>query len=130
MRIISRLDIKNSTLIKGLNFEGLRQLGDAEDFAKQYFEENIDEVMYIDSVASLYSREGLYEILTFTVKNIFVPVTVSGAIKNVEDASEYFKYGADKVSVNTAAVERPELIDELVKSFGSANISLSIKTKS
>ena len=85
--------------------------------------------MYIDSVASLYSREGLYEILTFTVKNIFVPVTVSGAIKNVEDALEYFKYGADKVSVNTAAVERPELIDELVKSFGSANVSLSIEAK-
>lgn len=129
MRIISRLDIKNSNLIKGLSFEGLRQLGDAEDFAKQYFEENIDEIMYIDSVASLYSREGLYEILTFTVKNIFVPVTVSGAIKNVEDALEYFKYGADKVSVNTAAVERPELIDELVKSFGSANVSLSIEAK-
>ena len=129
MRIISRLDIKNKTLIKGLNFEGLRQLGNAEDFARKYFEENIDEIMYIDSVASLYSRSGLHEILTFTVKNIFVPVTVSGAIKSVEDALLYLKNGADKISVNTGAVENPSLINDLVENFGSANVALSIEAK-
>ena len=129
MRVISRLDIKNNTLIKGLSFEGLRKLGSPEDFAKKYFEEHIDEIMYIDSVASLYSREGLYEILTFTVKNIFVPVTVGGAIRSVADALLYFKNGADKISINTGAVENPQLINDLVKNFGSANVALSIEAK-
>ena len=129
MRVISRLDIKNNDLIKGLNFEGLRKLGNAKDFAKEYYKKNADEIMYIDTVASLYSRSGLHEILLFTAKNIFVPITVSGAIKTVDDALLYFQNGADKISINTEAVNEPKIIEELVKYFGSANVALSIEAK-
>ena len=128
MRIVSRLDIKNDYLIKGLALEGLRKLGNAKDFAKKYYESGIDEIIYIDTVASLYSREGIFKILLETVQEVFVPITVGGGIRSIDDAYKYFDHGADKIFVNTAAVENPRIIDELVNSFGSANISLSIET--
>ena len=128
MRIVSRLDIKNDYLIKGLALEGLRKLGNAKDFAKKYYESGIDEIIYIDTVASLYSREGIFKILMETVQEVFVPITVGGGIRNVDDAYKYFDHGADKIFINTAAVENPEIIDKLVNNFGSANITLSIET--
>ena len=128
MRIVSRLDIKNDYLIKGLALEGLRKLGNAKDFAKKYYESGIDEIIYIDTVASLYSREGIFKILMETVQEVFVPITVGGGIRNVDDAYKYFDHGADKIFVNTAAVENPKIIDKLVNNFGSANITLSIET--
>jgi cyclase len=128
MRIVSRLDIKNDFLIKGLALEGLRKLGGAKDFAKKYYKSGIDEMIYIDTVASLYSREGIFKILMETVQEVFVPITVGGGIRNVEDAYKYFDHGADKIFINTAAVENPEIIDKLVSKFGSANITLSIET--
>jgi len=128
MRIVSRLDIKNDFLIKGLALEGLRKLGNAKDFAKKYYKSGIDEIIYIDTVASLYSREGIFKILMETVQEVFVPITVGGGIRNVDDAYKYFDHGADKIFINTAAVENPEIIDKLVSKFGSANITLSIET--
>ena len=128
MRIVSRLDIKNDFLIKGLALEGLRKLGNANDFAKKYYKSGIDEIIYIDTVASLYSREGIFKILMDTVQEVFVPITVGGGIRNVEDAYKYFDHGADKIFINTAAVENPKIIDKLVSKFGSANITLSIET--
>ena len=128
MRIVSRLDIKNDFLIKGLALEGLRKLGNANDFAKKYYKSGIDEIIYIDTVASLYSREGIFKILMETVQEVFVPITVGGGIRNVEDAYKYFDHGADKIFINTAAVENPKIIDKLVSKFGSANITLSIET--
>ena len=128
MRIVSRLDIKNDFLIKGLALEGLRKLGNANDFAKKYYKSGIDEIIYIDTVASLYSREGIFKILMDTVQEVFVPITVGGGIRNVEDAYKYFDHGADKIFINTAAVENPKIIDKLVGKFGSANITLSIET--
>jgi cyclase len=128
MRIVSRLDIKNDFLIKGLALEGLRKLGNAKDFAKKYYKSGIDEIIYIDTVASLYSREGIFKILMETVQEVFVPITVGGGIRNVDDAYKYFDHGADKIFINTAAVETPEIIDKLVSKFGSANITLSIET--
>lgn len=128
MRIVSRLDIKNDFLIKGLALEGLRKLGNANDFAKKYYKSGIDEIIYIDTVASLYSREGIFKILMETVQEVFVPITVGGGIRNVDDAYKYFDHGADKIFINTAAVENPKIIDKLVSKFGSANITLSIET--
>lgn len=129
MRVISRLDIKNNYLIKGLALEGLRQLGAAKDYSKKYYEDGADEIVYIDNVASLYSRDGIFELLRDTVKEVFIPITVGGGIRSVEDAYKYFMNGADKIFVNTAAVNNPKLLDELVTDFGSANVSLSIEAK-
>tara|TARA_B100000035_G_scaffold84000_3_gene70578 strand:- start:17516 stop:18259 length:744 start_codon:yes stop_codon:yes gene_type:complete len=129
MRIIARLDIKNEFLIKGINLEGLRKIGNAGEEAINYYEQNIDEMIYIDSVASLYSRDAIFEILKKSVKNIFVPITVGGGIKSVDDAVNYFSNGADKIFLNTAAVLKPELIDNLVEHFGKANITLSVEAK-
>ena len=129
MRIIARLDIKNKYLIKGINLEGLRKIGEAKEEAINYYQNNIDEMIYIDTVASLYSRNAMLDILKDSVKNIFVPITVGGGIKNLDDAIDYFKSGADKIFVNTSAVTNPEIIDELVKHFGKANISLSVEAK-
>ena len=128
MRVISRLDIKNNYVIKGLAYEGLRKLGKAENFSRQYYEDGIDEIIYIDNVASLYSREGIFELLKKSVEEIFVPITVGGGIRSVEDAYQYFLNGADKVFLNTAAVNNPDLINELAAEFGSANITLSVET--
>jgi len=128
MRIISRLDIKNKFLIKGLALEGLRKIGNAKDFSTKYFHEGIDEIIYIDTVASLYSRDGIFNLLMETVKEVFVPITVGGGIRTVKDAYRYFEHGADKIFLNTSAVKEPKIIDELVNNFGSANITLSIET--
>ncbi len=129
MRIISRLDIKNEFLIKGLSLEGLRKLGNPNDFAEKYYKQGADELLYIDSVASLYSRDGIFELLKRATKNIFIPLTVGGGINSVEIANEYFSSGADKIFINTGAVKNPQLINNLVNRFGSANICLSIEAK-
>tara|TARA_B100001093_G_scaffold295489_1_gene281800 strand:+ start:8698 stop:9441 length:744 start_codon:yes stop_codon:yes gene_type:complete len=129
MRIIARLDIKNEFLIKGINLEGLRKIGKAKEEAINYYKKNIDEMVYIDTVASLYSRGAIVDILRESVKNIFVPITVGGGIKSLDDAINYFEHGADKIFINTAAVSEPRLIDELVKHFGKANITLSVEAK-
>ena len=106
-RIIARLDIKGSRLIKGIRFEGLRVLGNPCDAANDYYSQGIDEIFYSDAVASLYSRNGLDKILKDTCRSIFVPVTAGGAIKSIEDAYMLLKAGADKVAINTQAVKNP-----------------------
>ena len=129
MRIIARLDIKNEFLIKGINLEGLRKIGLANEIANDYYNQGIDEIIYIDSVASLYSRDALLELLKNSLKNIFVPITVGGGINNLSDAKSYFDNGADKIFVNTGAIQNPKLIDKLVNTYGSANICLSVEAK-
>ena len=126
MRVIARLDIKNEFLIKGINLEGLRKIGNANEIAADYYSQGIDEMIYIDSVASLYSRDALLNILKESLLNIFVPITVGGGIIDLQDAENYFLNGADKIFVNTGAINNPYLINDLVKNYGSANISLSI----
>ena len=129
MRVIGRLDIKNEYLIKGINLEGLRKIGIAKEEALKYYNAGIDEMVYIDSVASLYSRNAIFNILQDSVKSIFVPLTVGGGIKDISDALNYFENGADKIFINTASIENPDVINELVDYFGSANITLSIEAK-
>ena len=128
-RIIARLDIKGKKLIKGIRFEGLRVIGDAIDFAEKYYLDGVDEILYIDAVASLYGRNSLYEILSETSKRIFVPITAGGGIRSIEDAKALISNGADKVAVNTGLVEDIGLANRLVKVFGSQCIVASIQAK-
>ena len=126
MRIVSRLDIKNDYLIKGLALEGLRKLGNAKDFAKKYYQFGIDEIIYIDTVASLYSREGIFKILMETVQEVFVPITVGGGIRSIEDIQTALNAGADKVAINTKAVQDPRFIKRASEIFGSQCIVVAI----
>lgn len=129
VRLIARLDIKGPNLIKGVHLEGLRVLGDPQEYASKYYAQGADELIYIDIVASLYGRSKLPEIVSRTVENIFIPLTVGGGIRNIDDVKELLRAGADKVAINTAAVQRPELISEISRRFGSQCMVLSIEAK-
>ena len=107
IRLIPRLDIKNENLIKGIQLEGLRVIGDPNEFAKKYYSLGADEILYMDAVASLYGRNNLSDIIKKTAKDVFIPITVGGGVRSLKDAHEIFQSGADKVAVNTAAVSNP-----------------------
>lgn len=127
IRIIPRLDIKGPNLVKGIHFEGLRVLGKPEQFARYYYENGADELIYMDAVASLYGRNSLLEIVERTAREIFIPLTVGGGLRSVDDIRAVLRAGADKVSLNTAAVARPQLIKEASRAFGSSTIVVSIE---
>ncbi len=129
IRLIARLDIKGPNLIKGIHLEGLRVIGDPESYARRYYEEGIDEIIYMDIVASLYGRNSLVEIVRHAAQNVFIPLTVGGGVRSVEDVQALLKAGADKVAINTAALRRPELISEVARRFGSQCMVLSIEAK-
>ena len=112
VRIIPRLDIKGSHLVKGIHLEGLRILGDPEDFAMQYYKDGADEIIYQDVVASLYGKNSLLDLINTINKKIFIPLTVGGGIRNIEDIKRILKTGADKIAINTAAVQDPNLITQ------------------
>ena len=130
IRIIPRLDIKGPNLVKGIHLEGLRVLGKPEDFARDYYTNGADELFYMDVVASLYGRNSLTEIVSKTAQNIFVPLTVGGGIRTLEDIRGILRAGADKVAINTAAINNPKLITDGAKTFGSQCIVVSIEAKS
>ncbi len=129
IRIIPRLDIKNDTVIKGINFEGLRVVGKPEELSQKYYEGGADELLYVDAVASLYDRNSLHEIIKKIARRIFVPLTVGGGIRNIEDITAILNSGADKVAINTAAVRNPDFLREAVAKFGSQCIVLSVQAK-
>ncbi len=128
-RVIARLDVKNNFLIKGVQLEGLRKLGDPHSFSQKYYTEGIDELVYIDSVASLYNRNSLTEIIKNTSKKIFIPITVGGGIRTVEDAKTILRSGADKIAINTAAIKSPKLITELANIYGTQCVVLNVEAK-
>lgn len=107
--------------------EGLRVLGKPEYFARYYYESGADELLYIDAVASLYGRNSLLEIVERTAREIFIPLTVGGGLRSVEDVRTVLRAGADKVAINTAAIRRPELVHEVSRAFGSSTIVVSIE---
>lgn len=126
VRIIPRLDIKGPNLVKGIHMEGLRVLGKPEDFARFYYENGADELIYMDVVASLYGRNSLLDIIKRTSKEIFIPLTVGGGLRTIDDIRAVLRAGADKASINTVAIRRPELIREAARTFGSSAIVVVI----
>ena len=127
VRVIARLDIKGVNLVKGIRLEGLRVLGDPDTFARYYYESGVDELIYQDAVASLYGRNSLCEIISRTSREIFIPLTVGGGLRSIEDIRQALAAGADKVSLNTAAIADPQLIREASRRFGSSTIVVAIE---
>ncbi len=127
IRIIPRLDIKGPNLVKGIHLEGLRVLGKPEAFAKYYYAHGADELIYQDVVASLYDRNSLHEIITRTASEIFIPLTVGGGIRTIEDIKLVLRAGADKVSLNTAVIKNPQFIKEASLTYGSSTIVVAIE---
>lgn len=127
-RIIPRLDIKSPNLVKGIRLEGLRVLGKPSTFAEAYFHQGADEMIYQDIVASLYSRNSIGDLVRETAKQIFVPLTVGGGIRSLDDIQTLLRAGADKITINTAAAANPNLITEAGHRFGSQCIVVAIET--
>jgi len=127
IRIIPRLDIKGPNLVKGVHLEGLRVVGRPERFARLYYEEGADELFYMDVVASLYQRNSLLDMVSKTAGEIFIPLTVGGGLRSLDDIRAALVAGADRVALNTAAINRPELVREAARRFGSSAVSISIE---
>ncbi len=127
VRLIPRLDIKGPNLVKGIHLEGLRVLGKPEVFAKYYYENGADELFFQDTVASLYDRNSLQSIITKTAKEIFIPLTVGGGLRTIDDINNALRSGADKVAINTAAVKNPEFVRQAATKFGSSTIVVALE---
>ena len=129
IRLIARLDVKAPNLIKGVQLEGLRVIGSPAEYALKYYHQGADELIYMDCVASLYGRNSLGDLVRDTAQNVFVPITVGGGIRSVDDATQLLRCGADKVAINTAAVANPGLITDISRKFGSQCMVLSVEAK-
>ena len=129
VRIIARLDIKGPNVVKGVHLEGLRVVGKPGELARRYYEQGIDEIVYMDIVASLYGRNNILAVVEETARDVFVPLTVGGGIRSLDDIVAALRNGADKVAVNTAAVARPSFLKEAAEAFGSQCIVLSVEAK-
>jgi len=126
IRIIPRLDVKGNNLVKGVHLEGLRVIGRPEDYAKYYYETGADEIIFMDSVASLYGRNNLSNIVETVADQIFIPLTVGGGIRSVEDADSLFRSGADKVAINTFLFKDDTLVPKIADKYGSQSVVVSI----
>ena len=129
IRLIARLDVKGENLIKGIHLEGLRVIGSPNEHALRYYLQGIDELIYMDCVASLYGRNHLSGMIKAAAQDIFVPLTIGGGIRSVADANDVLRSGADKIAINTAAVANPKLISDIAERFGSQCMVLSIEAK-
>ncbi len=129
LRLIARLDIKGPNLIKAIQLEGVRVVGDPRTFARRYYDQGVDEILYMDAVASLYGRDTMQDIVRRTAEEVFVPITVGGGLRSVEDVRAMLRAGADKIAINTAATQRPDLIAEVARAFGAQCMVLQIDAK-
>lgn len=127
IRIIPRLDVKGPNVVKGVHLEGLRVLGRPEEMGRYYYENGADELFYQDAVASLYGRNHLDELIKRIAKEIFIPLTVGGGLRTIEDMQKVLLAGADKIAINTAAIKNPNIIELASKYFGSSTIVVSIE---
>ena len=127
LRIIARLDVKGPNLVKGIHLEGLRVIGDPHLHAVKYYEQGADELVYVDIVASLYGRNNLIDVVERTARDVFIPITVGGGVRTLEDVQRLLRAGADKVAVNTAAVRNPPFIREAARAFGSQCIVVNVE---
>ncbi|HSV65386.1 MAG TPA: imidazole glycerol phosphate synthase subunit HisF [Mycobacteriales bacterium] len=129
VRVIPCLDVDAGRVVKGVNFAGLRDAGDPVELARRYDAEGADELTFLDVTASAQHRETTYEVVRRTAEEVFIPLTVGGGIRAVSDVDALLRAGADKVSVNTAAIARPELIAEIAERFGSQVLVLSLDVR-
>ena len=129
MRVIARIDIKNQNVIKGINLEGLRKIGDPKEIITNYYKEKIDELLLIDCVASLYGRNNLFSFIKEITKDIFVPITLGGGIRSLGDIDKALKSGVDKVAINSKALEDPNFLTEAVTQFGESTIVVNVEAK-
>ena len=116
-RLIARIDVKNNFVIKGIHLEGLRKVGDPNELAKKYYENGVDEIVFMDAVAAYYDRNSLSEIISQATDNIFIPIMVGGGIRSVSDITDALNSGADKVAINTAAIRNPTFLKEKIPFF-------------
>ena len=128
-RIIPCLDVKNGRVVKGINFVDLKDAGDPVEQAKIYSDGGADEICFLDITASNENRDTIYDVVERTSKNCFVPLTVGGGVRSIEDINKLLNCGADKVSINTAAVQNPRVVEESSKKFGSQCIVVAIDAK-
>lgn len=129
VRVIPCLDVDAGRVVKGVNFENLRDAGDPVELAHRYNQAGADELTFLDVTASSSERETTYEMVTRTAEEVFIPLTVGGGVRSAEDVARLLKVGADKASINTAAVARPEVINEIVARFGSQVLVLSLDAR-
>lgn len=130
IRIIAKLDVKPPFVIKPVHFEGLRKIGNSPELAKKYYEQGADEVMYIDIVSSLYQREIIFDEVEKTANELFIPFGVGGAVRSIDDFSKLFHIGADKVVINTYAVQDdPSIINKAAEIFGRQAVVVNIEAK-
>ena len=129
VRVIPCLDVTGGRVVKGVNFVNLRDAGDPVELAARYDEEGADEVVFLDITASSDARETMVDVVRRTAEQVFIPLTVGGGVRSVDDARKLLRAGADKVSVNTSAVSRPELVSELSREFGAQCVVVAIDAR-
>ncbi|HEY0117793.1 MAG TPA: imidazole glycerol phosphate synthase subunit HisF [Cellulomonas sp.] len=129
LRVIPCLDVDAGRVVKGVNFENLRDAGDPVELAARYDAEGADELTFLDVSASAAGRETTYDVVRRTAEEVFVPLTVGGGVRSVDDVNALLRAGADKVGVNTAAIARPELIGQIAQRFGSQVLVLSVDAR-
>lgn len=129
IRSIARIDIKNDYVIKGIHLEGLRKVGNPKDFILKYYQDGINEIFLNDSVATLYGRNNLFELIKKISKFCFLPITLGGGIKNLSDVKEALNSGADRIYINSALVRNPELLNKIINIYGSSTIVAGVDCK-
>lgn len=129
VRIIPCLDVAEGKVVKGVNFEGLKEVGDPITLAKQYYEDGADELTFLDVAATVNNRYTTYQLATAVAEQVFIPLTIGGGVRSAEDAKRLIASGADKIGVNSAAVARPELITEIADVLGSQAVVVSVDAK-
>lgn len=129
IRIIPCLDVSEGAVVKGVNFENLRVMGDPVELAAKYYEQGADELTFLDVSATVDGRATMYDVVARTAEQVFIPLTVGGGVRTVDDVSQLLASGADKISVNSAAIKRPDLLDEIARKFGSQVLVLSLDIK-
>lgn len=128
-RVIPCLDVAAGRVVKGVNFENLREMGDPVELAAEYYRQGADEVTFLDVTATVDERATTYDVVQRTAEQVFIPLTVGGGVRSVDDVARLLGVGADKVGVNSAAIARPALIDEIADHFGAQVLVLSLDVK-
>ena len=129
IRIIPCLDVKDGRVVKGVNFQGLKDAGDPVELAARYDAQGADEITFLDVSASHEGRSTMLDVVSRTAEQVFVPLTVGGGVRSVEDVDQLLRAGADKVGINTAAIARPELLAEVAQRFGNQVVALSVDAR-